>query len=670
MVAGLAVGTELKRFAKGRMPKIALVAIVFMPLLYGALYLWAFWNPFGEVTHLPVAIVNSDEGTVVDDEPLDAGKQVSDELLSRKDLDWQKVSHDEAIEGVRHGDYYFAVELPKDFSAAVGSPMSDAPRKAELQVIYNDANNYLGTIIGQNAMNQLQLAVKSQISTQAVDKILVGLQTAGDGIAEAADGAHQLSDGTVQLDDGAVQLDDGAHTLSDGIDTAYSGSGELADGAARLSGGIDAATGGVLQLTDGLGRLDAGTDQLGAGASQISGGVDQVVGMLDPIGQAQTDAAQAVAQVADMLRANGGPLSQQAVAALDGVQHTLSTEGLSPGALDQLHQLRDGAAQLSHELNDPGSQYRSGISQLLGGGEQLRGGLTQLSDGGHQLRDGSATLHDGLARLSDGGHTLTSGTEELTDGTSQLRDGSGELAQRLTEGAEQVPDWTEPEREKVASTVGDPVSLSENNLNPAPTFGTGFAPFFLPLALFVGGIITWMLLRPLQTRPLSTRLGSIRVVMASYWPALWIVALQVVVMYLVVRYGVGLETVHSAGTVGFLFLIGATYLALIQAFNVVLGTSVGRVVTLAFLMLQLVSSGGVYPVETTSKPFQILHPFDPMTYAVNGLRQLTVGGIDQRLWIAIAVLCGLLVASLGASALAARRDRRWTVERLHPPISV
>ncbi len=145
---------------------------------------------------------------------------------------------------------------------------------------------------------------------------------------------------------------------------------------------------------------------------------------------------------------------------------------------------------------------------------------------------------------------------------------------------------------------------------------------------------------------------------------------QVLVMYVVVHFGVGLVPVYVFGTIAFLGLVGLTYMALIQAFNAIFGPAVGRVVTLAFLMLQLVSAGGIYPVETTAKPFQILHPFDPMTYAVNGLRQLTVGGIDSRLWISIAVLLGLLLASLGASALAVRRDRAWTLMRLHPPIEV
>ncbi len=90
---------------------------------------------------------------------------------------------------------------------------------------------------------------------------------------------------------------------------------------------------------------------------------------------------------------------------------------------------------------------------------------------------------------------------------------------------------------------------------------------------------------------------------------------------------------------------------MIQAFNAVFGVAVGRVVTLAFLMLQLVSAGGIYPVETTAKPFQVIHPFDPMTYAVNGLRQLTVGGIDSRLWIAIVVLAALTGRLVGRQCL-------------------
>jgi putative membrane protein len=179
-----------------------------------------------------------------------------------------------------------------------------------------------------------------------------------------------------------------------------------------------------------------------------------------------------------------------------------------------------------------------------------------------------------------------------------------------------------------------------------------------------------MLLTPLQSRPIVNGLGALRVVLASYWPAALLAVCQVVVMYVVVHFGVGLKAAYPLATVGFLILVGLSFLALIQAFNALFGVAVGRVLTLAFLMLQLVSAGGIYPVETTARPFQVIHPFDPMTYAVNGLRQLTVGGIDGRLWTAVFVLGGILVVSIAASSWAARRNRQYTMERLFPPIEV
>ncbi len=157
----------------------------------------------------------------------------------------------------------------------------------------------------------------------------------------------------------------------------------------------------------------------------------------------------------------------------------------------------------------------------------------------------------------------------------------------------------------------------------------------------------------------------------SYWPAALLALCQVLVMYVVVHFGVGLQPKYPIPTLLFLGLIAAAFLAMIQALNAVFGgVAIGRVITLAFLMLQLVSAGGIYPVETTARPFQIIHPFDPMTYAVNGLRQLTVGGVDHRLWVAVAVLTGILAVSLAASSWAARRNRQYTIERLHPPVEV
>ena len=114
----------------------------------------------------------------------------------------------------------------------------------------------------------------------------------------------------------------------------------------------------------------------------------------------------------------------------------------------------------------------------------------------------------------------------------------------------------------------------------------------------------------------------------------------------VVGLGLGLSIGHPVGTVAFLFLVAATFLAVQQMLLSVLGSAAGKVAAIALLMLQITSASGTYPVETTPAFFQAIHHVLPMTYAVGGLRSLITGTPDARLWTAV----GYLVAS---------RWRRW-----------
>lgn len=661
MLAGISLGSDSKRYFRGTMPRIAIITIILMPLLYGAMYLWAFWNPFGAVDKIPAAIVNNDTGKTADGQELDAGDQVVKSLIASGQLDLAEVSQEDAAKGLSDGKYYYTITLPENFSAAVSSPNGDHPEKANLIFTFNDANNYLATIIGQDASEQVINQVNSTIGAQGVGQVLTGLQSAGSGLEKAAAGAEQLATGIDQANSGADQLASGAHTLADNMVTARNGSDALAAGASQLATAIDGVADPLLSALEGGALPDVGGQ-----VAQLRQSLADLASRA-PTEQPRAPTAQAVEQVISVLNRSSDPIVQQAVAALTPLTRAVAAPAADiRGELEALH---SDAQALEYQLTDPNSPLQSGLAMLQNGG--LASDVQQLRNGADQLSSGASTLSQGMGQLTDGSFQLASGADQLAAGTEQLQSGSKELASALQQGAGQVPSWSDEQRTATAETLSTPVALQQEYTNVAPTFGTGFAPFFLSLALFVGGIITWMLLTPLQSRPTVGGVGLYRTVLASYWPALLVGILQVVVMYTVVHFGVGLDVKHVGGTILFLMLISATYLAMIQAFNALFGVAVGRVVTLAFLMLQLVSAGGIYPVPTTATPFQVIHPFDPMTYTVNGLRQLTVGEhVDSRLWIAIAVLTGILLVSLTVSALSVRRNRRYTMERLYPPIEV
>src|SRR6476469_1115103 len=134
----MSLGTDLKRFSRGTLPRVALVTVILLPLLYGAMYLWAFWNPFGEVNKVPVALVNEDRGPVTQGQQVRAGDEVADALGDSGQLQLHRVSAQEAADGLASGKYYFSITLPEDFSTSISSPSGGSPHQADIRFTFND----------------------------------------------------------------------------------------------------------------------------------------------------------------------------------------------------------------------------------------------------------------------------------------------------------------------------------------------------------------------------------------------------------------------------------------------------------------------------------------------------------------------------------------------------
>lgn len=711
MSALASTGAELRRFRRGTMPKVAILALVLIPLLYGALYLWAFWDPTGRMDRLPVALVNADRpATMADGTPVHAGQDVVDTLVEDGSLHWVTTDAADAEQGVKDGTYYFAVTLPADFSSAVVSAGGDDPHQARIDVTYNDSNSFLASTLGHSAMVQVDDAVRESIGTQAVDQVLLGLGSARDGFATAADGAYTLKDATAQLAAGATSLTAGADSAHSGAAQLAAGASQAATGASALSTGLGQAAAGAATLSDGAAKAAAGAGSLATGATTLAGGLDQasagavsldkgakdlaagVDSAVSTFGTLSTSLSAAPAALTDVAtyltgRAMGGDAA--AVTALHEIQAVATGLGsvdmtATSAQLAQLqagaHQVATGAATLdtsmtkldagAHGVASGASDLATGTAQLASGAKDLVGGAGQLSAGAEDLASGTAQLATGTAQLATGTAQLADGAHQLADGSTQVDAGAGTLASGLEDGSTAIPADTDAQRTARGDVISTPVSLSEQHLTQAEGFGEGFAPFFISLALFVGALITYLMLRPLPVRALATPASGWRAALGGFLPAAYLALAQVVVMLVVIHVGVGLTMSTALGTAAFTALIALSFVALQQMINAVFGSAPGKVIILALLMLQLASSGGTYPVETTPAFFRAIHPLLPMSYAVQGLREVVTGGVDGRLWASVAVLATMLVGSLAITAWRAGRMRTWTLGRLHPAISL
>lgn len=716
--------SELKRLAAGRLPKLAILAMALIPTLYAGLYLFANHDPYGQLEQVPAAVVVQDEGTTTKDAETgetterDFGRKVADQLLDDGGFGWVETSQADAEAGVRSGRYDAALIIGPTFSADLASAGEFEPQQASLTLITNDANNYLAGTISDTIVGKVRDSIAEEVGTEAADTFLRGFASIHTNLADAVDGAKQLLTGATSLDDGLADADDGAHTLADGAQQA-------ADGAATLDGKVGTLASAVGQLDDGAGQLATGlgtlqdktadlpaqTKKLSGGAAQVADGNAQVAQYgqeaADAAGQvlptldgARSDAADALdqgradldQQLADLcaqvpddatdLAAQCADLRTQALDRLDAtradvdgaldaqrkdVQSAVSTVEGASAKLDQLadgsRQVADGAATLAGAT----PQLTAGIASAADGADRLADGTGQLADATPALVDGVHRLADGTGQVSGGAADLAAGTTKLADGSGELKSGIAELRDGLAEGLGQIPDLDDQTREDTASTIGNPLEVRNDALSSAGTYGAGLAPFFLSLATWIGAYVLFLLVRPLSTRALAAGRSGLATALGGWATPAAIGVVQVAAMFAVTKFALDIQPSYGLFTALFLVLVSGTFVAILQALNVWLGAA-GQFLGLVLMLVQLVTAGGTFPWQTIPQPLKAMHQFMPMTYAVEGLRQLLYGGNLATVTRDVMVLLGVLVVALGLTTVAARKQRVWTVTKLQPEL--
>ncbi|GAA5226120.1 YhgE/Pip family protein [Paeniglutamicibacter antarcticus] len=763
--------SELKRMTSGRLPRLAIIALCMVPLLYGSLYLYANWDPYAHLNNVKAAIVNLDEGSSKDGTELRVGDDVTKELLEDGTFGWSVLTSDaEASAGVASGDYAFSMTIPKDFSKNLASPGDfEKAKQAILKITTNDANNYMVGTFADKLAGQVHNTVAKEVGTQTADALLTGFSQIHTNMAKAADGAGELHTGTVKLSDGVTTLGDGVNTLKDGSTKLNTGAGDLSAGAGTLHEGTGTLVDGQKKLAAGADKLAGGAGTLAGGAKDLSAGLDELKSktaalpaktkQLDSGAQKAADASKKlssgaaevaagnkalddkVSQAAETLTAlekDGHKRIDSAADALDSrldalvkakiltdseadairkdVKDAAASSGVASQvketkaqlatAQSQISALADGSAQVADgakelsgglstlsdgtrqlagampALKDGISSAASGANKLNGGAKTLAGGANtlasgeqdalagakKLNSGAGTLSAGANTLHDGTGSLVSGVKDLGAGVGDLGSGATELQDGAGELSTKLADGTDEVPNPNASTRDQISSVIGDPVDITRTDQAKASVYGEGLAPFFMTLAIWIGAFMLVQIMRPITKRALASNAANWKIAIGGWLPFLGISIVQASILYGVVLFWLGLSTAHPWLTWGLFLLASMAFTAMIQGICALAGTP-GKMVVLVLMVLQLVSSGGTFPWETTPEVLHVAHRWLPMGHVVTGLRHLMYGADLSVLGPIVAGLIGYTILGLLASTVAVRLHKTWTLKTLHPELS-
>lgn len=681
------IRAELARLTATPLARLAFIALMIVPLLYGGAYLWANRDPYAKLDQVPAAIVDQDAGATLDGERVDYGEDVTKEALDGADFKWTETSAADARSGVRNGTYDFVVTIPHDFSESLVSAQGDDPKRAELVMTTADTNSYLASTIAEQAGKTMRTAVAERVGKQAAKTLLVGLADVRDSLGDAVDGAGQLASGATSAADGARQLASGTDQLSAGASQLASGTAELpsqtrqlADGAGQVASGASSLASGLVDAQQQTAALPAQTQQLAGGAKQVSDNLTALTAKTDPALQAlQTASPDTVTDAITQAAADRGvtltPEQQAVVAATVKAQladeKTQQQLADAKAALQGLDELRDGSQQVTDgaaQLAAAAPTLSNGIASAAAGASQLSTGASQVSAGTSKLADAAPTLSSGASSLASGAASAASGASSLSSGVDQLESGSKELASKLDQGRTKIPASTASQRNAQASVISDPVKVGDDNVAAASNYGAGLAPFFISLAAWIGMYALFLILKPISKRAITAVRKPLSVVLGGWLTPALLGVVQMAALFLIVRFALDLDVVHAGSTVGVMVLASATFAAIIMALNVLLG-SVGQFLGLVLMLVQLVTAGGTFPWQTLPGPLAALHFALPMTYSVDALRQTMYGGSMGAVWSDVGVLaCWLLGALLVSLVVTARQTRTRTLRDLRPSL--
>ncbi|MCQ6304597.1 MULTISPECIES: YhgE/Pip domain-containing protein [Bacillus cereus group] len=405
---------EFTEIIKSKKILIPIIAVLFVPILYAGMFLWAFWDPYKQLDDLPVAVVNLDKGAVFDGKPIEVGKGLVDNLKDNKSFKWEFVSEKEAKKGMEGRKYYMLVRIPDDFSSNATTLLKDNPKPLNLEYIPNESLNFLSSQIGGTAIEKIKTEVSSTLTKTYAEKMFDSIKDVSKGLADGAEGASKLHDGSSELHDGSSKVTDGLHTLQ-------GKSGEMKDGVGKLFDGSGKVTAGLNTLNSKTGEMQIGIGKLVDGSGKVTDGLH-------------------------VLNSNAG------------IGKLVDGSGKVTAGLNTLN-------SKTGELRDGSEKVTGGLNKLVSKSGDLKTGTTDLSNGMGKLVEGRSQLEKGSQEIQKGLQDLNSNVQKSAAGLEEMQSKVPSILNTVNEKIDGAGANINQLNELTQSTVGDAKTAAQDVAN-------------------------------------------------------------------------------------------------------------------------------------------------------------------------------------------------------------
>ncbi len=680
--------SDLKAICKNAFVLVIALGLCIIPSLYAWFNIYSNWDPYANTSSIKVAVATTDKGyTKSDGTNTNMSDAVIDQLRENKNLGWVFPENSEdAIEGVKSGDYYAAIILGDDFSESMYNFVNTGLVHPSVIYYENEKKNAVASKITDTGKTTLQGSINSQFVDVVVKTVFGTLDSQEDGnnifdntltqlnqLKENLAGYDQLIDtfisnnsslsdnirntksivpqvqsalnnGISDADKAAQNADTTAQQYIDKFDTVYNQIGTAIDGVQNnikdALDGVDKNS--IDEVVDALNKAIEQMDSIIGQNTELS---EQLYQIASKIGEAMgidPDTIKAAIDAVTQLENTYKELLKQAVnilnnAAIDaGTRITLAKNLLEQfnAKIPEIKQAYEG--KFKESVDTVKSAVSASITSINASLKQISGNM-----------NGIITVMDGLDSMVGGMNTSLSGTKSVISGmntkVTQLIDKLNQVTG--SDRYEVLKNFLEGDPDQYGSFLSDTVQVNTIKIYETANYGTSVAPFYTTLALWVGGLVLVALVKVHAESDELKNAKKYQLFFGRYLIFFLMGQIQAVITVVGDLYLLKIQCLNP----GLFFLaasiVSTTFTLLIYTLTISFG-DVGKAIAVVMVVIQIAGSSGTYPIELLPDFFQNVYTYFPFPYAINAMRETISGMYGSNYWIYLGKLFIFMAATL------------------------
>ena len=687
---------------------IIIIGLIFLPSMYAWPNILASWDPYSHTNNIKVAVISEDEGATVEGKNVNLGESLITNLKGNKNLNWQFVSSKQQAEnGVKIGDFYASIVIPKSFSSDITSITRGELKKATIEYTVNEKINAISPKITNSGASALANTIGKNFVEVANGVIFEKLHEAGVKFEENLPAIEQVKEKINNLNDNFSHYENSLNELIGKVDRGYNvlntiqGTLPEIDRAATNSIMLANKTNVTIKNIENfneimLKNINTQLDKV----IEISG---EVVKVAELIQKKPTNPEETKAKM-KALDSRFEAAEKRLDIAKDIFEYlnSLSDQNLFQKQLTKINTMESDISKLrtlnkkiysnidkydaistkvkadflttSKRVNYNSIDFKKKLNTEVA--PLIKRVLTNADT---KIRNVSSVISRAQAQIPTINAKISEAEVKIQTVQGKLLKLQGEMpeikekVQKLTGIVNKADgeidtnalfNLLKVDYKQQAEFFANPVQLKENQLYHIKNYGSAMTPFYTVLSIWVGALLMSSLLTTKvedeenKYKPYQKYFGRGLLFMI-------ISLLQTLIITLGDMYLLGTQANSPYRFVIYALLISLLFSAIIYTTVCLLG-NVGKAVCIILLVLQIGSSGGTFPIQMTSSFFQALYPKVPFTYSISLLRE-AVGGVyipavnrDMKIlltYLVITLVGGAILVSLKARSAKLSRER-------------